>query len=412
MEKWIKIASCMKHIYLITYNGLALQYGVGTYIQQMIKCIKGNNMLLTLINFSNNVTTFKISQDHELRTIELPLLYSLHGENRHIRYMKYAFYFLTYYISNNETNIFHFNFVLHKKLANLLKAKYSDSHIILTVHYLSWLKDLNGNISKLQSILERSEEYNSLLEQDISNKYYESTDFLNCADKIICLSKYTQFMLSNSLKINPEKIEVVYNGLEEKQSHPTYKDIIELRNKYYFSTSEKIILFVGRLDKAKGIEYLIEAFRIVLQSIPDSRLVIVGDGNYNLYFHNSEDIWSKITLTGKISKEKLYKLYQLADIGTIPSLCEQCCYTAIEMMMFGLPFIGTSSTGLKEMLDNHPNDIVMLKEEEEFFFPVDELAKKIITRLLQKKSKDKSMYHDRYSLKQMKNKILQLYYNL
>lgn len=49
------------------------------------------------------------------------------------------------------------------------------------------------------------------------------------------------------------------------------------------------------------------------------------------------------------------ELYQISDIGVLPSFVEQCSYVGIEMMMFGLPIVGTTGTGLSEMIDNGVN---------------------------------------------------------
>lgn len=46
----------------------------------------------------------------------------------------------------------------------------------------------------------------------------------------------------------------------------------------------------------------------------------------------------------------MFELYQIVDLGILPSFFEQCSYVAIEMMMFGLPFVAyTMQGGLKDM---------------------------------------------------------------
>ena len=67
----------------------------------------------------------------------------------------------------------------------------------------------------------------------------------------------------------------------------------------------------------------------------------VGDGFYSYYLNSCNPTWNKITFTGKLNKEDLYKLYQIADIGVLPSFHEQCSYVAIEMMMYGIPLVAS-----------------------------------------------------------------------
>ncbi|WP_032559999.1 glycosyltransferase, partial [Bacteroides fragilis] len=87
---------------------------------------------------------------------------------------------------------------------------------------------------------------------------------------------------------------------------------------------------------------------------------------------------------GKISKQKLYEFYQIADVGVMPSFHEQCSYVAIEMMMHGLPLIITNTTGLSEMI-HHQNvecRLILKEDQNELRLSVEELSKcllKIVT---------------------------------
>ena len=403
----------MKHIYLINKNSPASKYGVGTYTNQMLKCLEGTGMLLTVINLEGSEKTLSISEKNGIRIINIPVSHPSTQEKAQTRQQKYISFLLTYYINSKEENIFHFNFTLYYPLAQMLKKQYPNSQILLTLHYQSWLIELKGNLRALQSILDKEKDARTLIEKWIVRDYEQNIEFFHCVDKVICLAKYTQTLLREQLMISSDKIEVIYNGLENNNSCHTDIEYHNLRNKYKISPSEKLILFVGRVDKQKGVEDLIDAFRITLESIPNARLIIVGDGEYNLCLEKSINIWTKITFTGKIPKELVYQFYQIADIGIIPSYCEQCSYTAIEMMMHGLPFIGTSSTGLEEMLDDRPEDIIPLTMTgNEVLLPSDKLAQRLTEHLSQMKKIDKRMYHSRYSLECMKSRIIQLYANL
>ena len=414
MEERIKKADSMKHIYIINNsNSPAFGYGVGTYVTQLLKCMEGNEMNLTVINLDSLRDKFEISEDNRIRTIQIPFHHSSLIKKTSARALKYISYLLTYYINSNEKNIFHFNFIEQGELAKRLKSQYPDCKIILTIHYLSWLMETKGSLTKLQTIINKEKKSRNYTEQAIYQEYDENLDFIENADKIICLSKYTKALFCQQLGVDSNKIELIYNGLEDNSIHFSEQERSFLRSQYLLSDCEKVILFVGRVDKLKGIEYLMEAFRLTLKSISNARLIIVGDGDYKLCLEKSPDIWTKVTFTGKIPKEKLIQFYQLADVGVLPSFCEQCSYTAIEMMMNNLPFIGTSSTGLKEMLDNRPEDIIPLTEEAgEVLFPVDKLAGRLIKHLSHPQKTGKSMYENRYSLKKMRIKINRLYSTL
>jgi glycosyltransferase involved in cell wall biosynthesis len=53
-----------------------------------------------------------------------------------------------------------------------------------------------------------------------------------------------------------------------------------------------------------------------------------------------------------LDKKALYELYQIADVGVIPSLFETFGYMAVEMMMHGLPVVATATSGLNEVVDD------------------------------------------------------------
>jgi len=124
---------------------------------------------------------------------------------------------------------------------------------------------------------------------------------------------------------------------------------------------------------------LIEAFRILLNENINCRLIIIGSGDDSIYFQQTEYIWSRVIFTGRIDKDLVYKFYQIADVGVMPSFSEQCSYVAIEMMMHGLPIVGTDSTGLSEMiLDGINGYKVNLKESEDsIILDCSELSKSI-----------------------------------
>lgn len=157
------------------------------------------------------------------------------------------------------------------------------------------------------------------------------------------------YILKDDYKIKPDKITVVYNGLTDSKIS-VEKSV--LRQKYGIS-GVPIFLFAGRLDSAKGLKYALRAFRIVLKTYPECRFIIAGNGEFNAHMIECEDIYMNVVWTGLINTEKLYELYTIADLGIMPSFHEQCSYVAIEMMMHGLPIIGSTSAGLYEMVENN-----------------------------------------------------------
>jgi len=168
-------------------------------------------------------------------------------------------------------------------------------------------------------------------------------------DRVICLSDYMYDILCVDYELEKAKISIIANGLTDTKKAISNKKL--LRKKWKIPVKEKIILFVGRIDEIKGVEYLFKAFREVLIGYPNSRLVIAGDGAFSKYSKVSQDICAKITYTGFLYKTQLYEWYCLADVGVIPSLFEPFGYVAVEMMMHALPVVATETSGLNEVID-------------------------------------------------------------
>ena len=83
-----------------------------------------------------------------------------------------------------------------------------------------------------------------------------------------------------------------------------------------------LILFVGRLDEIKGVDILLEAF-CKLENTNKYHLLIAGNGDYNKYLKLT-NMRTNISFLGFLEKDKLYKLYQICDIGIMLSFHEQC----------------------------------------------------------------------------------------
>jgi len=167
-------------------------------------------------------------------------------------------------------------------------------------------------------------------------------------DNIICLSQFTKRLLIDYYRIS-SNISVIPNGLSDSITTSYFKKNM-LKKKYQIPSISNTILFVGRLDPIKGLEYVIRSFRKILKYKPNVHLIIAGRGNFETYLKECENDWMNIHFTGFLLKEQLYELYSISDIGVIPSFHEQCSYVAIEMMMYSLPIIGTTTTGLQEMI--------------------------------------------------------------
>ena len=331
-------------------------------------------------------------------------------------YFRNVVHLLKLHIIDKNDLIFHLNYSQGIILAEELKKAFS-CKVIYSVHYLDWCIGLCGNVTHLRKILTTAVT-NLLdeLEKAVFESFRKDKEFFGTVDHIICLSKNTQQILYNDYQINPDKVSLIFNGVND--INPV-KDKIALRNKYHIPDIP-VILFVGRLDELKGLTFALRAFKTVLRSYSHCHFIVAGDGAFNDRVKECEDIWMHVTWTGLINKEKVYDLYSIADIGIIPSFMEQCCYVAIEMMMFGLPIVTTAAQGLAEMTENGISSLqVPIKEHLNMVeISPDMLADKILY-LLEHTEEAKRIgmnarkrYEERYSGKLFKKNILDFYHSL
>jgi glycosyltransferase len=217
---------------------------------------------------------------------------------------------------------------------------------------MNWCFGLNGNLLHLKIILSKDEKDLDENEKNIRNSFNNEKQSVENADAVISLANYTSGVLCSEYGVNSDKITTIYNGLQDALKPTMSKKTIRLKAKYHIAQNEKLILFAGRLDPVKGVDKLIGAFRKVLKQKPCCRLIIAGEGNFSDCFAKARNIWTKIIFTGRIEQSKLFEFYRIADIGVMLSTHEQCSYTAIEMMMHGLPLIASTTTGLSEMVED------------------------------------------------------------
>jgi glycogen(starch) synthase len=126
------------------------------------------------------------------------------------------------------------------------------------------------------------------------------------------------------------------------------------------------VLYVGRLEKRKGIADLFAAIPRVLQKIPNVRFIIAGGDNshadgfinrtgltYPAYFSSKRpQLAAQVEFTGAVSDEDLQRLYQTCDLFVAPSLYESFGLIYLEAMNYAKPVIGCRAGGIPEVVDH------------------------------------------------------------
>lgn len=188
------------------------------------------------------------------------------------------------------------------------------------------------------------------------------------ADKIIAVSQFTKDKIVANYGISADKIEVVHNAIEQIESKfgPIAKTIHK---------DDQIVLFLARLTAMKGANYLLQAAPKVLQALPKTKFLFIGQGELleNLVEQSVElGIAHKVTFTGFLPHDQVDRAYRFADVFIMPSIAEPFGITSLEAIKNGTPVIISKQSGVSEVLQN------VLKVD---FWDTDELANKIIAVL-------------------------------
>lgn len=352
-------------VYIIDEYASSQKNGIGTFMQELVFSLRKIGQDVRIIEFNSKEKHFCIKREDDLEKICFPPF----PDGRFPRYHKIIEKFFRLYIDDNSENVFMFNHSPCEKLMEAVKNSFPLSKIVFTIHDMGWTAGLFGDVVKYKEIIAKrrqkkmKERYGYILDYfDKEKKMY------TIADKVVCLSQDTRQLLASTYQVNPGKTHLIPNAIRDIRISPDDSSMSSLRKEMHVPQTEKIILCVGRLTEVKGCIALIQSFGKVLEQYPDCRLVLAGAmQNASPVLESCSTFAAKVSFTGLISREELSKWYRIADIGTIPSYSEQSSYTAIEMMMYGLPIAAAKANGLKNMFEDNANakmaDICDSREE-------------------------------------------------
>lgn len=357
----------MKHVYLINEKSRASIYGIGTYMTQLIDSLKyKKDIQLHYVQLNAEVEEVKIEYSDGLFYHSFPSLIAYKSTPEHQeKYYRNISFLLFHQISGTEYDslVFQMNYEYQFPIIRWLKFFFPDCLVLFTIHYQTWVFTLNGNTNLFKEITCQNEEELSLEKSKaVYRSFQREKQLYEAVDMVVSLCHYTEVLLTDYYKLDKNKVVMIKNGL--KDDYPSTRLNKQLlRKKYHFSNDEQLFLFVGRLDEMKGVDLLIEGFKLFLEKYTKARLILVGSGNYASYLQQTIGCWGHIIITGHLAKSELYEFYQLADYGVLLSLHEQCSYTAIEMQMFGLPILLAANTGLTDFVVNEENGLLVDIEE-------------------------------------------------
>lgn len=153
--------------------------------------------------------------------------------------------------------------------------------------------------------------------------------------------------------------QLIYNGIDTSIFR---KRGTNYRQKLGISNNTILITFVGRLIYAKGVQDLLQAFPRIKEVVPDTKLLIVGDGYYRAHLEKpaAQNGCSRDTLfLGQKSQDEVIDILSATDIFVSPSYSEGFSISVAEAASIGLPIVATDVGNNGEIIIDHETGMLI-----------------------------------------------------
>lgn len=185
---------------------------------------------------------------------------------------------------------------------------------------------------------------NALSYKKVIAKVVERWSYKN-ADKIVITSEGDKDFIRENFDIHESRIEVVRNYIDTEKFKPD-NSIAKESNR---------IVFVGRLHKDKNLLMLLNSLKDI-----DCRLVLIGQGSQEQEIRNlASKQGIDIEMLGKVSQERLPQELQKSSIFVLPSKSEGNPKALLEAMSSGLACVGTNVKGIREVISNNDDGLLV-----------------------------------------------------
>lgn len=260
------------------------------------------------------------------------------------------------------------------------------------------------NLSKSKNILT----FHSL--PDGSLIYRVSSDILKWAEKPVSDNFSSLIATSKPVRKIVKKIYkgptyIIPNAIDSEKFNPKVNRIKKF-------VDDKInILFVGRFDKRKGLDYLLNAFLNLKKTNSNIRLIVVGSGDNKDYYQKfvNENKIDDVVFEGYVKDEDLPKYYATCDIFCSPALYgEGFGIVLLEAMASKKPVAGFANSGYKHVMHGIGRKFLVKPEDTEG-----------LTKVLQNLVENKKLRErlgkwglkqvEKYSWEKVGNEILKVY---
>lgn len=176
----------------------------------------------------------------------------------------------------------------------------------------------------------------------------------------IAVSQAVADFLTTVKITTPQKIRVIYNGIDPEPERHIDKSILDIITNYGLKKQDMIIGTIGSLNIQKDTATLIKAMSRINHKMPLAKLVIVGSGplKYKLQRLTQKlGLANNVIFTGSV--KNIAGLLQLFTIFALPSRSEAFGISILEAMKAGVPIVATRVGGIPEIITTNQNGMLV-----------------------------------------------------
>jgi glycosyltransferase involved in cell wall biosynthesis len=244
-------------------------------------------------------------------------------------------------ISKEKIDVLHAHDINVSAIAGIIGAKFKDVKMVTKFPGpLSWellslirwrnisLEEFLGSSDPLVRLFER-------VQKVISGQY----------DAIIAPSRYIKRVLEEYSAIEGSKIHVLYNGINIEPF--SEKFVPELR-KSLMENARYLVVSACRMVPWKGIEYLIDAFKILSK---EYQLILIGDGPLKKKLQR-QAVGLNVMFLGRMTHREVQTYMRASDVYVMPSIYENFPLAALDCLATQTPIVATDVGGMSEIIEN------------------------------------------------------------
>jgi glycosyltransferase involved in cell wall biosynthesis len=219
-------------------------------------------------------------------------------------------------------------------------------------------------------------------------KLSERTNYKQ-AKKIVAVTQGVKEGIKELYNIPDEKIVIIGNGANTDLFKPM--DISEARKELKFDTDSNYVCFVGALAPWQGIEYFVQSAPLILDQIPNTKFLVVGDGPMKEGLINLAEktgVSDKFIFSGAVPYEKIPLYINTCEVCVAPFVNARNKKIGLsplkmwEYLACGKPAIASDISGVNDLLEESNAGIVVPPEN------LEEFAKAIIKLLKNEKLRE------------------------